>query len=90
MDDLYLYKRKDRTPGVYSPSPREQWRQDHTRFHFLRYLTFELFAISASISGNERTFSIASGSASNKKPRAMYEFGNAQQFLRSCYDRGIA
>jgi hypothetical protein len=35
MDDLQLYKREERTPGLYSPSPLEWWRQNHTRFPLL-------------------------------------------------------
>ncbi|GAB7336741.1 hypothetical protein MBLNU13_g10838t1 [Cladosporium sp. NU13] len=47
MDDLQLYKREERTLGLYSPSPLEWWLQNHLRFPLLRHLAFEFFAIPA-------------------------------------------
>ncbi|GAB7336407.1 hypothetical protein MBLNU13_g09125t1 [Cladosporium sp. NU13] len=89
MDDLQLYKREERTPGLYSPSPLEWWRQNHTRFPLLRHLAFEVFAILASASANERTFSIAGNSIGNDRPRTLYELAEAQRLLRSCYDEDM-
>ena len=89
MDDLQLYKREERTLGLYSPSPLEWWRQNHTRFPLLRHLAFEFFAIPASAAANERTFSIAGNSVDNDRPRTLYELAEAQQLLRSWYDEGI-
>jgi hypothetical protein len=89
MDDLQLYKREERTPGLYSPSPLEWWRQNHTRFPLLRHIAFELFAIPASASANERTFSVAGNSVGNDRPRTLYELAEAQQLLRSWYDEGV-
>lgn len=89
-DDLQLFKREERTPGLYSPTPLEWWRQHHTRFPLLRHLAFELLAIPASAAANERTFSIAGNSVGNDRPRTLYELAEAQQLLRSWYDEGLA
>jgi hypothetical protein len=89
-DDLQLFKREERTPGLYSPTPLEWWRQNHTRFPLLRHLAFEFLAIPASAAANERTFSIAGNSVGNDRPRTLYELAEAQQLLRSWYDEGLA
>lgn len=90
LDDLQLYKREERTLGLYSPPPLEWWRQKHTRFPLLRHLAFEFFAIPASAAAIERTFSIAGNSVGNDRPRTLYELAEAQQLLRSWYDTGLA
>jgi hypothetical protein len=89
MDNLQLYKREERTPGLCSPSPLEWWRQNHTRFRLLRHMAFELFAIPASASVNERTFSVAGNSVDDDRPRTLYELAEAQQLLRSWYEEGV-
>ncbi|KAI7214122.1 hypothetical protein KC343_g1018 [Hortaea werneckii] len=90
LDDLQLYKREERTLGLYSPPPLECWRQNHTRSPLLRHLAFEFFAIPASAVANERTFSIAGNAVGNDRPRTLYELAEAQQLLRSWYDAGLA
>lgn len=82
-DDLQLFKREERTRGLYSPTPLEGWRQHHTRFPLLRHLAFEFLAIPASAAANERTFSIAGNSVGNDRPRTLYDLAEAQQLLRS-------
>jgi len=89
MDDLQLYKWEERTLGLYSPSPLEWWRQNHTRFPLLRHLAFEFFAIPASAATNERTFSIAGNPVDNDRPRTLYEIVEAQQLPRSWYGESI-
>lgn len=76
MEDLQLFKRDERTPGLYSPAPLEWWRQNHARFPLLLLLAFEFLAIPASAAANERTFSIAGNSVGNGRPRTYTNYGN--------------
>jgi hypothetical protein len=71
IDVLQLYKRGERTPGLYLSSPLERWRRNHTRYPLLRHLAFALFAIPATESANKRTFSITGSSVGNDRPMTL-------------------
>jgi hypothetical protein len=80
-DELARYLREECAPQ--GTRPLTWWREHHHRFPVLRHLAFEVLAVLASSSADERVFSMTRDVVNDVRPNKLEELVEAYQGLRS-------